>query len=694
MYQKSSLAVVFLLSILAVGQNSGSTANQAIKRAQEEQFQVRRQHFETGRQLLLDKGVPFDPDELLREGWSKNLKAQLDSMPEMQQSRYEAAPLTGAYVADTLYLPENVHLSGDTIIVVNYLVFEGKNVVVKGPHDLHVFPAKPVTVLGTTLAELLLRKSKALDVALSRGPDLPSLQLIRDVVPQETHHITFDTSGISSTVVRKPKPTSSFQTAAWDGILLSAFQSGNRNVSGESGAPGQNGAPGATGAAGTNSLRAANGSCPTQLGGAAGEVGGQGGPGTEGGNAAPGGVGQNAGVIDITVPDTDINAYDYIADGGNGGPGGIGGDGGQGGPGGIGGIGGNGVACGCDVGLGGDAGEGGAGGTGGPAGQGGNGGNGGNGGPITVSLPWNSTGPGRVSNRGGTGGTAGLGGIGGVGGSGGLPGTPGNGATACGQAAPNGNSKSPGPGGAGGAAGKAGAANGQNGANGPTPSIAYRPNPNGGGGGGGDPCLGSGGGGFQPGSGNTPDPECSPILIDTEGEGFHLTSALTGVTFDISGTGHSVQMAWTDGHYHNAFLALPGADGLVHDGKQLFGNFTPQPQSSHPNGFIALAQYDKPENGGNGDGIIDERDQVYSQLRLWIDENHDGVCQPNELHRLPELGVYSLALKYVESRRKDEWGNQFRYKAQVNPGDRKDARDQTQSGDPGRWTYDVFLAVK
>jgi hypothetical protein len=194
----------------------------------------------------------------------------------------------------------------------------------------------------------------------------------------------------------------------------------------------------------------------------------------------------------------------------------------------------------------------------------------------------------------------------------------------------------------------------------------------------------------------TSDLEClgSPIIIDVEDEGFHLTPLLAGVIFDISGTGHPVEMAWTDSHFHNAFLALPGADGLVHTGKELFGNFTSQPTSPHPNGFLALAQYDKPENGGNRNGIIDDADAVFIKLRLWIDENHDGICQPEELHSLPEFGVYALALDYKESNRKDQYGNQFRYKARVNPGERRDVRDETPSGDPGRWAYDVFLVTR
>jgi hypothetical protein len=152
--------------------------------------------------------------------------------------------------------------------------------------------------------------------------------------------------------------------------------------------------------------------------------------------------------------------------------------------------------------------------------------------------------------------------------------------------------------------------------------------------------------------------------------------------FDISGTGNPVQMGWTASGADNAFLALPGADGLVHNGKQLFGNATPQPPSDHPNGFAALAVYDQPANGGNGDGIIDSRDAIFSSLRLWIDTNHDGISQPEELHTLPSLGVSSISLTYKEDDRMDQYGNVFHYRAQVNPGGPASA---------GRMAYDVFF---
>jgi len=158
----------------------------------------------------------------------------------------------------------------------------------------------------------------------------------------------------------------------------------------------------------------------------------------------------------------------------------------------------------------------------------------------------------------------------------------------------------------------------------------------------------------------------------------------------MAGDGHPLQIAWTAVGSGNAFLALDrNHNGKIDNGTELFGNFTAQPQSHDPNGFLALADFDKPENGGNGDGIIDDRDEVFSHLLLWIDENHDGVSQPNELHALPELGVYSISLHYRDDRYFDDhYGNWFHYQAALNP----DPQDGWSKD--GRIIYDVsFVTV-
>jgi len=176
----------------------------------------------------------------------------------------------------------------------------------------------------------------------------------------------------------------------------------------------------------------------------------------------------------------------------------------------------------------------------------------------------------------------------------------------------------------------------------------------------------------------------SPIVIDTLGNGFDLTNAANGVSFDLNSNGLFEHIAWTAAQSDDAWLALDrNGNGKIDDGTELFGDLTLQPITPSPNGFIALAEFDKPENGGNNDGIISENDYVFGSLLLWLDKNHDGVSQSAELRHLIDLDLKLIELDYKISKRTDSYGNQFRYRAKI-----KD----TQGAQLGRWAWDVFLA--
>jgi hypothetical protein len=151
----------------------------------------------------------------------------------------------------------------------------------------------------------------------------------------------------------------------------------------------------------------------------------------------------------------------------------------------------------------------------------------------------------------------------------------------------------------------------------------------------------------------------SPILINIANSGSdHLTSAADGVIFDIDADGTTERVAWTSAQSSVGFLAWDrNGNGTIDDGSELFGTATRLRDGTlASNGFEALREWDS-----NGDGRIDSADPMYGKWRVWFDSTHNGYSESHELFSLPQVGIKSLLTQYRESRRRDQYGNAYKY---------------------------------
>jgi hypothetical protein len=145
-----------------------------------------------------------------------------------------------------------------------------------------------------------------------------------------------------------------------------------------------------------------------------------------------------------------------------------------------------------------------------------------------------------------------------------------------------------------------------------------------------------------------------------------MTAPEDGVMFDLLGqrlNHKQVKTAWfASSQTENYFLVLPDKNGLVLGIDELFGDATLGPDKKFAKqGFAALEKFDD-----NKDKIISEDDDVFSKLKLWKDDNLDGVAQGSELHSLDDKDVVAIDLRYDKRFQEvDKHGNMTKYKSIV-----------------------------
>lgn len=178
----------------------------------------------------------------------------------------------------------------------------------------------------------------------------------------------------------------------------------------------------------------------------------------------------------------------------------------------------------------------------------------------------------------------------------------------------------------------------------------------------------------------------SPLVLDFVNVGAPVLTnpSESNVQFDITATGIKDTVGWISGR-QGALLALDiNNNNRIDDGSELFGEFTKIKADGRraKHGYEALAQYDD-----NKDGMIDSQDKVFGSLKLWFDNNHNGIAEKGELAALADRKVTSLSVNFkdVPKERQNLQDNKALYTAKF--------FGPEQCGAEGCNSYDVYFGT-
>jgi hypothetical protein len=130
-----------------------------------------------------------------------------------------------------------------------------------------------------------------------------------------------------------------------------------------------------------------------------------------------------------------------------------------------------------------------------------------------------------------------------------------------------------------------------------------------------------------------------PLTLDMDGDGIETISVNSSypVYFDFNGNEIKTNTGWVSPD--DGFLVFDrNGNGAIDNASELFSDYTPLYVGGQAaDGFAALLQEDT-----NNDGIVNNLDANWNNLKIWQDINSDGISQSEELFTMEEAGISGL----------------------------------------------------
>ena len=132
-----------------------------------------------------------------------------------------------------------------------------------------------------------------------------------------------------------------------------------------------------------------------------------------------------------------------------------------------------------------------------------------------------------------------------------------------------------------------------------------------------------------------------PVVLDLKNDGIDIVPlANSTARFDILGNGSRQVLAWP-GPDDALFVYDRDGDRLIsHRDEIAFKDYLATAKTD----LEGLAWFDQLAQGGNEDGVLDERDAAWSKFGVWRDLDQDGETDDGELQMTGEGGLKSLNL--------------------------------------------------